>query len=139
MDARTRELCDEIGRAVVEDEAEAIHRLLAPWVAASMTPQDLRTMIAAEMEWVEHPPHSWTVGEGYSELEDLRTPEPYGQPVGGVSAEVTPENFRGWISIQFAPDPSVHEEQNVCFDLWLVPVEIDGVYRVGHLEAAEAT
>jgi hypothetical protein len=70
-------------------------------------------------------------------LEDLREPDPYGPPSAALPDEITPLNFRRWLNIQLAPEPSVHEEQNVCYDVWLAAVDHDGALRVGYFEAWE--
>jgi hypothetical protein len=139
MDAACGNLCDALARAIVERDFESARALLAPWLLATTTASAIQHAVDAQNEGLAHPPHSWTVDEGIVGLDDLREPDPYGPPSTALPDEITPVNFRGWFNIQFAPEPSVHEEQNVCYDVWLAAVEHDGALRVGHFEAWEAT
>jgi len=132
-------LCDALGARLVARDFEGVHALLAPWLQSATSPAELRDAIDAAGEGLAHPPRSWTADEGLVGLEDLRKPDPYGPPSRPLPAEITPGNFRGWLSIQLAPEAAVHEEQNVCFDVWLVAVEHEGSLRVGYLEPWEAT
>ncbi len=85
-----------------------------------------------------HPPRIWTLDVGMADLDDLRNLTPYGPPSQAISEQTTVLNFRGWFCIQLAPEASVHEEQNVCYDLWIVAVEVGGSCLVGYVETAES-
>lgn len=139
MDDRCASLCNTMARLVVTRDFGGVHALLAPWLRPAMSPEDIERMTAAQSEGLAHPPHSWTIGEGLAGLEDLRTPDPYGPPSNPLPAQITPANFRGWLHIQFLPDPAVHDEQNVCYDLWLAAVEEGGTCLAGYVEAWEPT
>ena len=139
METKCEDLCNALAKCVVARDFKGAHSLLVPWYRSTISPSELERMVDAANEGLAHPPHAWIVGEGVMGLDELRKPDPYGPPSQAISKEITDRNFRGWLHIQFAPEPSVHEEQNVCFDLWLVAVEHDGSIQVGYLEAAEAT
>jgi hypothetical protein len=138
MDKRCADFCDNLAGLIVKQDFAGAHALLSPWLRTSMTPADIQAMVEAANEGMEYPPQGWSVDEGLAELADLQEPDPYGPPSKKISKQITTDNFRGWLSIQFAPDPSVHDEQNVCFDLWLIAVEHDGSILAGYLEASEA-
>jgi len=139
VDDKCEALCEQLAQCVVRQDFDSAHALLAPWLRESISPSQIRQMIDAASEGLAHPPHSWTIDEGMAELDDLRKPDGYGPPSQGISKEITDGNFRGWLSIVFAPEPSVHEEQNVCFELWVIAVDHNGTALAGYLEAAEAS
>jgi len=139
MDKQCVDLCEKLAGCIVRRDFNGAHALLAPWLRSALSPAAIEKMIDAANEGLTHPPQSWTIDEGLGELDDLRTPDSYGPPTQHISSEITNENFRGWLNIQFAPEPSVHDEQNVCYDLWLIAVEQKGAVLAGYLEAAEAT
>ena len=139
MDGKCKALCDKLADCIVQRDFKGVHALLAPWLQATLGPSEIEEMVDTANEGLSHPPHAWTIDEGLVGLEDLREPDDFGPPSGKLAKAITEDNFRGWLSIQFTPDPSVHEEQNVCFDIWLVAVEHNGAVLAGYLEAAEAS
>jgi hypothetical protein len=138
MNTQCEHLCNQLAQCIVERDFGRAQTLLAPWLHESHSSASLQQMVDALSEGLAHPPHRWTVDEGMAGLDDLRKPDGYGPPSHALSEEITAENFRGWLSIQLVPAPSVHEEQNVCYDLWLAVVEHHGAMLAGYLEAAEA-
>ena len=138
MDAECRTLADTIGRLVVERDMAGVHGLLAPWLQVSSGVSDIDRMITEAWEGLA-PPRSWTIDQGAIDLGALRRPDGFGPPTAALPEDITPANYRGWFCVQFQPDPVNPEGFNVCFDLWLAAVEHDGAYRVGYLEAAEAS
>lgn len=139
MDKHCAALCDSLAACIVKRDFAGAQALLAPWLRATLSADDLEAMVDAAADGLAHPPHDWSADTGLAGLEDLREPDPYGPPSRPLPPEVTATNFRGWLSIQFAPAPAVHEEQNVCYDLWLVAVEHEGRVLAGYVEAAEAS
>lgn len=139
MNDQCEALCEQLARCIVEKDFDGVHALLAPWLRDSISPTQIREMVDTVSEGLAHPPHTWTIDEGMAELADLRKPDGYGPPSQGISTEITDGNFRGWLSILFAPEPSVYEEQNVCYELWVVAIEHNGRVLAGYLEAAEAS
>jgi hypothetical protein len=132
-------LCDAVGQAIVARDLAAVHALFAPWLQTALTPDAIGAQLDAQMAGLAHPPASWSADEGLAELADLRTPDGYSPPTTGLPREITDANFRGWLSIQFRPDDAVEDEQNVCYDVWIAPVEPDGGLQIGYFEAAEAS
>jgi hypothetical protein len=139
MDKQCRALCEKLAGCIVKRDFNGAHALLAPWLRSALTPAAIEKMVDAANEGLAHPPKTWTIDEGMAELEELREPDPYGPPTQKISSQITDKNFRGWLNIQFEPDESVHDEQNVCCAVWLVAVEHDGAVLAGYLEAAEAS
>jgi len=139
MDKKCEALCEKLAGFIVKKDFNGARTLLAPWLQPTLTAAALQKMVADASEGLAHPPSSWTVDEGVAELSDLLEPDGLGPPSQKISAEINDRNFRGWISIQFVPDESVHEEQNACFELWVLAVEHQGAVVAGYIEAAEAT
>jgi hypothetical protein len=139
MDRECTALCEKLADCIVKRDFEGAHALLAPWLHITLGPSEIQKMVDAANEGLTHPPHSWTIDEGMAELDDLRKPDGFGPPSQRIAKEITADNFRGWLNIQLIPKPSVHEEQNICYDLWLVAIEHNGAVLAGYLEATEAS
>ena len=138
MNASCKSLCDAFANAIVKRDFERAHSLLAPWLKQTMNPSEIQRMVDAENEGLEHQPHSWNAWDVMLELGDLQ-PDPYGPPSRPIPNQITQKNFKGWLQIQFAPESSVHDVQNVCYDIWLAAVEHDDSLLVGYFEAWETT
>lgn len=123
MEAKCETLCDALAKRVVDKNFSGAHELLAPWLKTAMTPADLERMVSSASAGAP-PARTWTLDEGFLGVDDLGAPD-----------EITQENYRGWLCIQFNPGEATGDGS---FDLWLAAVEHDGDYRVGLLEAAEA-
>ena len=138
MDAKCKALATAVGKHVVDREFPDLLDLFAPWLAEQFSAADLEDMLDAAGDGLPAPA-SFEVDEGIMELEELRTPSDYGPPSRPLSDLITEASFRGWISIQFAPDPKHFEECNVCYDVWMALVEHEGEMLIGYFEAAEAS
>ena len=57
--------------------------------------------------------------------------------VTGRGLQAPPPTVR--VPSEGAPAEDVHEEQNVCYDVWLLAVEHDGALRIGYFEPWEAS
>ena len=128
MDDKSKALCDAMARHIVDRNFDGAHSLLAPWLRSTLKPSDIQRMVDDAAEGLPAP-GQWTVDEGFLEVDDLRTPDPYGPPSNAVSNEVTKDNYGGWLCIQFTPGEPAEDGPNVCFDLWLAAVERDGPCR----------
>lgn len=138
MSKSAEELCNALGKFIVDRDFAGAYTLLAPWYRPALSAAEIERMVDAQNEGLEHPPHSWTVGEGMVGLEELRKPDPYGPPTKALPKQITDDNFRAWMQVQFAPDPSVHEVQNINYDVWVIVIENGGDFQIGYLEAGEA-
>lgn len=138
MDEPSRVLGSTIAQHIVARDFPAARALFAPWFQESMTAEDLERMIDEANEGLA-PPVTWTLDENPMDLASLREVDGFGPPSKPFAPEITDANYRGWICVQFQPDPENEEGFDVCFDLWLAAVDHQGVHRVGYLEAWEAT
>ena len=138
MDEKCKALCDSMAKCIADRDFNGAHSLLAPWSRATTSADEIQRMVDDAGEGLL-PPREWSLDEGMLELDDLRKPDPLGPPSKGLPKEVSAQNYRGWLCIQFRPKPTDGEDQNICFDVWLAAVEHDGIYRVGYIEAWEAS
>jgi hypothetical protein len=102
MDSKCRELCDTLAKHIVDRDFERAHALLAPWLRATTQPSDIERMVDEAGDGLPSP-SEWTLDMGLLEVDDLRKPDPYGPPSKPVGNEISKENYRGWLCIQFAP------------------------------------
>lgn len=123
MEHKCEVLCDALAKRVVEKNFSEVHALLAPWLQQSMTPSDIEHLVK-DASAEAGSARTWTLDEGFLGVDDL-----------GGSKEITPDNYRGWLCIQFNPGEG---HDGGSFDLWFAAVETDGDYRVGLIEAAGA-
>jgi len=138
MNDKCRALADTIGQHLVDRDFGGLRAVFAPWLQASMSVADLERMIGGANEGLA-PPRTWTVDENPIDLASLREPDGYGPPSKPLPQDITVTNYRGWLCVQFQPDPANPDGFNVCFDLWIAAVEHEGAYRAGYVEAAEAS
>jgi len=127
VEQKCEALCEALAKRVMERNFGGVHALLAPWLQDRMSPTDIERMVD-EAAAGGAPARAWSLDEGFLEVGDL----------GDAAREITDENYRGWLCIQFNPGEAAGSKANASFDLWLAAVEQDGDYRVGHLEPAEA-
>lgn len=125
MEPKCEALCDALAKRVVERNFDGAHALFAPWLQQKMTPADIERMVD-DAAGGGSAAQRWALDEGFLEVEDL----------GDAAREITGANYRGWLCIQFGPTEGDRARANASFDLWLAAVEVEGDYRVGHLEPA---
>lgn len=136
MDASCRALADAIGRRVVDRDFEGLRNLCVSWLKDRTSTIGLARMIDDAAAGLP-PAKTWTVDESPVDLATVRKPDGYGPPTSAFDDEITDANYRGWICVQFQPDPGNEEGFNACFDLWFAAVEERGQCRIGYIEAVE--
>jgi hypothetical protein len=137
MDAKCKALANAVGKHVVDRDFADLLDLFAPWLAEDFSAADLADMVDAANDGLP-PPAEFSIDEGMVGFEELSTPSDFGPPSRPLPSAITAANFKGWISVQFTPDPKHDEECNACFDVWMAFVEHAGEWMVGYFEAAEA-
>lgn len=148
-------VAETFAQAVVDGNYAAACAQLAPWLQRDITPDTLERVLAREMiDGV--PAVDFSTSGNDTTLEDLREHYTeyhhddrsrtfasvdsfgdYGQPSIHVADEITSENYRQWMAIEFTPDPDGDSGLDYCLRLWLVIVAIDGAMRIGHVEPGE--
>jgi hypothetical protein len=142
-------------QAVVDGNYEAARTQLAPWLQREISTDTLQRILTREL--VDGVPATdFNTSGNTTTLEDLRESYTeyfeddrsrtfstvdafgeYGQPSIYVADEITPENYRQWMSIEFTPDEDNEAGLDYCLRLWLIVVKIDGTMKIGHLEPSE--
>jgi hypothetical protein len=145
----------EFAQAVVDDDFAAAHARLAPWLQRQVTAAKLKSILNKELIDGVAPDDFATSGNS-STLDELRAHYreyhhddrnrtlaaaeefgAFGPPSIHIADEVTPANFRQWMSLEFTPDPESDSELDYCLRLWLIVVEVDDAMKIGHLEPGE--
>ena len=154
-DRQVEKLASDLAQALIEDDYDAAHGLLAPWLQRQVTATQLRSIVKKEF-FADLPAVDFVVSGNDSSLAELRehyaechesdaartlaTAESFGEwgpPSIHIADEITPANFRQWLSIDLTPDPDNEFGLDFILRLWLIAVDVDGTMKVGHLEPGE--
>jgi hypothetical protein len=154
-DRKVEKLASDLAQALIEDDYDAAHALLAPWLQRQVTATQLRSIVKKEF-FADLPPIDFVVSGNDSTLAELRehyaeyhkndatrmltTAESFGDwgpPSIYVADEITPANFRQWLSIDLTPEPDNEFGLDFILRLWLIAVDVEGTMKVGHLEPGE--
>jgi flavodoxin len=139
------EFAARFAQTIVDEDFEAAHALFAPWLQKEMSPGAFRAEVEKwlwemnEIWGIEELifPDAFEISHNSSTLEELRKKESWREP-RKISDEVTEENFRQWMVIQFMPDETDERvELDGWFDFWFILVETGGGLRVGFFELAD--
>lgn len=133
-------------QTIVAQDFTAAQQFLAPWLQNDISSTDLQTGFEKELwemnlywelEELIYPAQfsvSWNSSnlESLKEFRDWREPRPF-------SDELTVENFRKWMVIQFRPDKTDERtEMDAWFDFWFVVAEINDELKIGYFEFEDA-
>ena len=154
-DRKVEKVATDLGQALVDDDYAAAHALLAPWLQQQVTPAQLESIIKKQF-FAELAPIDFAVSGNDSTLEELRehyaeyhegdasrtlaTAETFGEwgpPSIHIAHEITPANFRQWMSIDLTPDEDNEFGLDFILRLFLIVVDVDGAMKIGHLEPGE--
>ena len=145
MEEAYQQFADAFADSIVRLDYSAAHKMLAPWLQDEITPERLRQFVETELKEVAAGfdleeiiyPKAYQTDGNSSSLDDLRKDRSYvtsRRSNESVPAEVTAENFRKWMAIQFTPAPEDELDVDAWFDFWMMLVEVDGEYRIGYFE-----
>jgi hypothetical protein len=136
-----REFAERFASAIVVRDFTSAHAMLAPWLQRSMTADGLARMIQNEVQETaeineiegELHPGTYEIDSNSCSLQDLQEPRSYAKD-RDIAPEVTAENFRQWMVIQFQPAEDEDLEIDAYVDFWMIVVEIGGEYKIGYFE-----
>jgi hypothetical protein len=146
MDDDVRTFGTELGRKAIARDWPGVHSLLAPWMRAECSVDEVRAFFedeyrqtleaneVPEMHYPEHPEPQLD-GNGFTKATQLREPISFaGGKVRPVAREVTDENVRYWMNLQLpCSDDQVEALGFDCFcDIWVAVVQTDEGLRVGY-------
>ena len=129
-------------QTIVDEDFDAAHKYFAPWLQNEISAADFRGTIE---DWLREMNDVWEIDElifpdefavssNSSSLESLKEKESWRAP-RNISDEVTAENFRQWMVIEFMPDEEDERvELDGWFDFWFALVETGGQLRIGYFE-----
>jgi hypothetical protein len=147
LDPSYRKFAEEFAAKINTGDFRSAHLRLAPWLRVEITPEVLRREVEAELRETASAagleeliyPESFEIDSNsctIDELRDLKTREyAYGRRVRrAIRDEITAENFRQWMVIQFMPAEDAELDVDAWFDLWMAVVDVDGEYKIGYFE-----
>jgi hypothetical protein len=163
MDEGYKQFASAFATAVCAKNYQAAHQMLAPWLQQTLSQAKLQEMIekeirevcdAAEVAEMAYP-DTWEIDGNSSTLESLRDPHSFistrnsgwlngegqgyssaGDLVKPIADEVTTENFRKWMCIQFMPNEEARGDLDIdaFVDFWMALVEVGGQFKIGYFE-----
>ncbi|HKO05787.1 MAG TPA: hypothetical protein VJW51_13610 [Candidatus Acidoferrales bacterium] len=136
MEAAFRETGEKFAQKIIGREFDEAREILAPWLRNSISAEQLESIIREGCRELP-PPALFDVDGNSCTLDDLEVDE-HSPPTKPLPPEITNQNFRKWMVIQFLPDPEEETGYDACFDLWMALVEVDGALKIGYLEATGA-
>jgi hypothetical protein len=124
VDDDVRAFGTELGRMALGREWPAVHAMLAPWLRATWT-----------IEQVRQYPEPGLDGNGFTKATQLREPISFaGGKVRNVAPEVTDNNIRYWLKLQL--HCSDEQMEKLGFDsfceAWMAVVDTAEGLRVGY-------
>jgi len=140
-----KQFAEAFAHSIVRLDYSAAHKMLAPWLQSEITPERLRQFVETELKEVAEGfdleeiiyPKAYNVDGNSCSLNDLRKPRTYvtsRRSNESLPPEITEENFRKWMVIQFTPAPEDELEVDAWFDWWMMLVEVGSEYRIGYFE-----
>jgi hypothetical protein len=126
------DFASDFANCVVSQEWHEAFQYLAPWLQKKMSPDDLRLAIEERLFEINHYwnienliyPSSYSVDYNPCSLAQLKEPMSWRKP-RQFDNELTEENFRKWMVIQFLPDENdPRTEMDAWFDFWLVIADV---------------
>ena len=152
---RVEQTAEAFATAMINDDYAAAHQLLAPWLAKQVTAKLLREILTKEF-LADTQPVDFVIAGNESTLDELRShfQEYYkddkartlgslteygmwGPPSVSIADEITPANFKAWLSFDLTPDPDNEWGLDYMLRVFLIVVEIDGVMRIGYIEPSQ--
>lgn len=138
-----KEYAQTFATRIIESDFVAAHKMLAPWLMQTVTPQQLQALIQKEVQEVaeanelegELHPSSCEIDFNSSTLKDLKAPISY-REARPIPEEINEENYRQWMVIQFQPSKQEQDDLGIdaWLDWWMILVELDGEHRIGFFE-----
>jgi glucan biosynthesis protein len=123
-------------KQVIAGDFESARAFLAPWLQGTITADGLKAMMT-EAQGELPAPAQFDLDGNSCQLSDLEVDE-YSPPTRPLPSEITEQNFRKWMCIQFQPDAAAETGYDACFDLWMALVDVDGSLKIGYLEPTGA-
>lgn len=148
LDPAYHKFAEEFARKINAGDFQAAKLFLAPWLRGEITPDGLREMVETELRETGDAagleeliyPKDFQIDSNICTIDELREIRKRGyynrRTERAISDEITSENFRQWLVIQFTPAEGEDAELDIdaWFDFWMAIVDVDGEYRIGYFE-----
>jgi hypothetical protein len=146
MDDDIQSFGETLGRSVLAREWAAVHELLAPWLRATTSADEVRAFFeneyrstleangVQELHYPEYPEPS-VDGNTFMNATGLREPiEFQGGKLRAVAAEVTDHNMRYWMKLQLhcSDDQMAKFNFDTFCEVWIAVVTTAEGLRVGY-------
>jgi hypothetical protein len=146
MDDDIRAFGIDLGHKAIGRDWAGLHSMLAPWLQANLTPDDVRVFFEdayremlkangiAGMYYPEYADPD-VDGNDFTNATELRKPISFlGGKIRPVPAELTDENFRYWLKVQLQCSDAQMAELGFDYlsEVWMAVVEIPEGLRVGY-------
>jgi hypothetical protein len=145
MKEEYKEFAQKFAQTMVDEDFKAAHAFFAPWLQKEISPENFRAQIE---KWLREINEVWCIEElifpdafdidgNSSTLSSLKEKESWREP-RKFSDEVTEENFRRWMVIEFLPGAADERiELDGWFDFWFALIETGGELRIGFFELTD--
>ncbi len=140
MQATVEQFGMTLAQKALDRDWEGVRSLLAPWLGLSSDEvreffeADYReTLKANEVEGMHYPEVPYVSGNS-SDLAFLREKTDWMPAPRAIAGEVTPENFRQWMTLQLQCSEEQMDELGFDYftELWLIVCETPDGLRVGY-------
>lgn len=140
-----RNFAEQFAQAIVAKDFAIAQQMLAPWLQPFITPEALEQIIQTEVAETlaineikgDYFPRSYEIDGNSCTLDDLKELSSYREP-RNIAPQITPENFRQWLVIQFQTSEEEGLEIDAYVDMWMIIVALDGSYKVGYFEMEDS-
>ncbi|HMD07214.1 MAG TPA: hypothetical protein VKH63_06735 [Candidatus Acidoferrum sp.] len=90
---------------IIEGDYAAAREFLAPWLHDSISEKELQSIIQNATQELP-PPGAFSLDGNSCTFDELEVDE-YSPPTKPLAPQITAENFRKWMVIEFQPDPEL--------------------------------
>lgn len=136
------EFARDFANSLVSQDFPRTHQFFAPWLQKEFSPVDFKNIVETNLQEMNEVweideiiyPTDFSVSSNSCSLSDLKKLEGWRGPKN-FSDELTDDNFRRWMVIQFLPDEDDERiEFDAWFDFWFVLAEVNNELRIGYFE-----
>lgn len=135
--------------ALLARNYSSAHELFASWLQSSVSPARLQQLIETELREVADAfeldemnyPAAYHVDENPLSYEEWREADARSREYDNsrrcteqIPAEITRENYRKRLVIEFTPGEEEEIDVDAWLDFWMILVEEDGKARIGYFE-----
>jgi|GEM_PF-7001405 len=145
-------MMESFATAIIAKEYERAEEYLAPWIITDLPEGRLKKLVKLARE--DRPvAFNYTVlpfndllsladlreddGSGVAGSGSLKTfesPNCMGSPTLNIPEEVSDDNFIGYATVEFHPDPDLESDIDVSFKMYIISVKVGDEIKIGFLE-----